>query len=118
MTYDLYVGATNSGSRHTGRNISEEYLLTDNTGENRVLTRDESVDRARVKNNTYPVTLRATYATDKIQLINTIGFTHSGSPENSYSGSLRYSDDPERGYSYSRFNPRKIQFYFLFGISV
>ena len=107
MTYDLYVGATNSGSRHTGRNISEEYLLTDNTGENRVLTRDESVDRARVKNNTYPVTLRATYATDKIQLINTIGFTHSGSPENSYSGSLRYSDDPERGYSYSRFNPRR-----------
>lgn len=105
MTYDLYIGATNSDSRHTGQNISEEYLLTDNLGAPRVITREERVDRARVKNNTYPVTLRSTYATDKIQLINTIGFTHSGSPENGHSGSLRYSDDPTRDYSYSRANP-------------
>ncbi|MCM1028643.1 MAG: hypothetical protein NC342_07300 [Pseudoflavonifractor sp.] len=105
MTYDIYAGASNSSSHHTGRNISEKYRLADHLGSQRIITRDESVDLAYVKRNTFPITFRSTYSNDKIQLVNTVGFTHSSAPENSYSGSLRYSDDPSRDYSYSNSNP-------------
>ncbi len=107
MTYDLYVGARNSDSRHTGQSTSADYLLRDSRGEQYHLIRDELIDHARVKDNTYPVTLQSTYSTNNIQIINTVGFTHSGSPENMYAGSLRYSDDPSRGYSYTHSNPNK-----------
>lgn len=107
MTYDLYAGARNSDSRHIGQSISADYLLRDNRGEQYHVIRDELMDQARVKDNTYPVTLRSTYSTNSLQIINTVGFTHSGSPENMYAGSLRYSDDPSRGYSYTHSNPNQ-----------
>ncbi len=107
MTYNLYVGARNSDSRHNGESITGDYLLTDSRGERYHVIREEGVDDSQIKNNSYPVTLQATYASGNLYMINTVGFTHSGSPDNFYAGSLRYSDDPSRGYTYTHSNPNK-----------
>lgn len=105
MKYDLYVGTSNSDKRHFGSSVTGDYLLTGEDGAESHVIRDEQIGHAHVKTNSYPVTLRATYAVDKLTVRNTVGFTHQNTPVKDITGSLRYSDDTGRGYSYERSNP-------------
>lgn len=105
MKYDLYVGTSNSDKRHFGTSVTGDYLLTGEDGLESHVIRDEQIGHAHVKTNSYPVTLRATYAVDKLTVRNTVGFTHQNTPVKDITGSLRYSDDTGRGYSYERSNP-------------
>lgn len=107
MTYDLYAGASNTDNRHSGSSVRSDYLLAGPDGGERHVTREERVLHSHRERNSYPVSLRATYATDRLTMRNTVGYTHESTPVNEATGSLAFSDDPTRGFTYDRSNPAR-----------
>ena len=107
MTYDLYVGASHWNNHHGGNTVKGIYSLKDEDGADYKLTRTEALDGSHYKQSQYPVTLRATYASEKIQIRNTFGFTHSGVPTYDQRGSLTYQPGNERNYTFDRSNPNR-----------
>lgn len=105
MTYDLYVAANNLNSYHSGYDIDGKYTLKNSDGKDFTLSRNETTDNAHSKQNQYPVTFRASYNTEKVQISNTLGYSHSSNPIQNQNGSLTYSPAAEQDYSYSRSNP-------------
>ncbi len=105
MTYDLYVGAYNSDSHYIGDNLTGVYSLINSDGNDYELIRTETLDRSHYKQNQYPFTLRATYASEKIQIRNTVGFAHTSTPAYNQSGKLTYQPGIEKDYSFERNNP-------------
>jgi hypothetical protein len=105
MTYDLYVAANNLNSHHRGYDIDGKYTLKDSDGKDYTLTRNETTDNSHSRQNQYPVTFRASYNTEKIQVSNTLGFSHSANPVQEQNGSLVYTPATEQDYSYRRSNP-------------
>lgn len=93
MTYDLYVGANNWNNHHIGNNVKGIYSLKDADGKDYQLIRTETLDDSHYKQNQYPVTFRATYASEKIQIRNTIGFTHLDIPVYDQRGNLTYQPE-------------------------
>ena len=104
MTYDLYVGADNLNNHHIGNTVKGIYSLKNADGTDYKLTRTETLNGSNFKQNQYPVTLRATYASEKIQIRNTIGFTHSGIPADDQQGSLTYQTGAGKDYTFGRSN--------------
>jgi hypothetical protein len=107
MTYDVYAGASNSNNHHMGSNTEGTYRLVDSDGNDYTVNRDESTESSHIKQNQYPFTVRATYASDKIQIRNLLAFTNLGVPTNEYSGKLEYSPNSVRGYSFDRKNQNR-----------
>lgn len=107
MTYDLYVGASNTKSSHVFSNTESVYTLRDADGKDISLIRDEQTDNSRLRQNQYPVTLRATYNTEKIQIRNTLGYSHSAIPVNFQSGNLTFSPRLAESYGFERTNPSR-----------
>ena len=107
MTYDLYVGANNSNNHHMGSNVAGHYSLKDADGRDYDLIRTETLGGSHYKQNEYPVTLRATYASEKIQIRNTLGYTHSSIPVYDQQGALTYLPGDAQNYTYSRSNPNR-----------
>lgn len=107
MTYDLYVGANNWNNHHIGNNIKGIYSLKDADGKDFQLTRTEALDGSHYKQNQYPITFRATYASEKIQIRNTLGFIHLGIPVYEQRGSLTYQPGSEQNYTFNRNNPNR-----------
>lgn len=107
MTYDLYAGANNWNNHHIGNTTEGIYRLTDNDGKEYSVTRKEILESSHYKQNQYPITFRATYNSDKIQIRNLIGFTNLGIPTNEYSGKLEYYPNTVNGYSFDRKNPNR-----------
>lgn len=107
MTYDLYVGANNWNNHHIGNNIKGIYSLKDADGKDYQLTRTETLDGSHYKQNQYPVTFRATYASEKVQIRNTVGFTHLGVPVYEQRGCLTYQPASEQNYTFNRSNPNR-----------
>ena len=94
-TFDLYMGSNNKNNHHNGNSTEATYSLIDNSGNNYQLKRTETLENSHLKQDEYPVTLRATLNTDKIQVRNTLGYTHSNTRADNQSGSLKY--DPSNG---------------------
>lgn len=107
MTYDLYVGANNWNNHHIGNNVKGIYSLKNADGKDYQLIRTESLDGSHYKQNQYPVTFRATYASEKIQIRNTAGFTHLGIPVYDERGNLTYLPGSEQNYTFNRSNPNR-----------
>lgn len=107
MTYDLYVAANNYDNRHTGYDIEGRYLLKDDAGKDYTLTRKETVQGSHYRRNQYPVTFRATYNTEDVQIRNTVGYKHSSFPVNDQSGTLVYSPSKGEDYTFDRSNPAR-----------
>jgi len=107
MTYDLYACANNWNNHHIGNTTEGIYRLTDNDGKEYSVTRKETLESSHYKQNQYPVTFRATYNSDKIQIRNLLAFTNLGVPTNEYSGKLEYSPNSAQGYSFDRKNPNR-----------
>ncbi len=107
MTYDLFAGANNWNNHHIGNTTEGIYRLTDNDGKEYSVTRKETLESSHYKQNQYPVTFRATYNSDKIQIRNLLAFTNLGVPTNEYSGKLEYSPNSAQGYSFDRKNPNR-----------
>ena len=107
MTYDLYAGANNWNNHHIGSTTEGIYSLTGEDGKEISLIRKETLESSHYKQNQYPVTFRATYNSDKIQIRNLLAFTNLGIPTNEYSGKLEYSPNSTQGYSFDRKNPNR-----------
>lgn len=107
MTYDLYAGANNWNNHHIGSTTEGIFRLTGEDGKEFSLTRKETLESSHYKQNQYPVTFRATYNSDKIQIRNLLAFTNLGIPTNEYSGKLEYSPNSAPGYSFDRKNPNR-----------
>lgn len=107
MTYDLYVGANNWDNHHIGNNVKGIYSLKDADGKDYQLIRTESLDGSHYKQNQYPVTFRATYASEKIQIRNTAGFTHLCIPVYDQRGNLTYQPGSKQNYAFNRSNPNR-----------
>ena len=107
MTYDLYAGANNWNNHHIGNTTEGIYRLTGQDGKDLSLTRKETLESSHYKQNQYPVTFRATYNSDRIQIRNLVAFTNLGIPTNEYSGKLEYSPNSVEGYSFERKNPNR-----------
>ena len=107
MTYDLYVGANNWNNHNIGNNVKGIYSLKDADGKDYQLTRTETLDGSHYKQNQYPLTFRATYSSEKIQIRNTVGFTHLSVPVYDQRGNLSYHLGSEQNYTFNRSNPNR-----------
>ncbi len=107
MTYDLYAGANNRDNRHTGNTAEGIYSLKKDDGTDYTITRTQTLDDSHYKQNQYPVTLRATYLSDKIQVRNTVGYTHLDIPRDEQQGSLTIQPGSEQNYKFNRSNPNR-----------
>ena len=110
MTYDIFVGASYIDVNNEFKNAvgSESvFTLRDNYGNDFLLTRDEYVDKNHARKTDYPVTFRATYNTEKIQIRNTLGYSHSALPIKFQSGNLAFSPGMANSYTYERSNPSR-----------
>lgn len=105
MVYDLYAGTSNHDNKHVGTSYIGKYTLDDQNGGAQEITRSEIFDKARFKYNQYPVTFRAVYDSDKIQISNTIGFTFDQSPIAETKGKLSFTPGVSADYSYTRNEP-------------
>lgn len=106
MTYDLYFGSDNSSTSLFGSN-SEAWFTLGNQGSEKQVSRVEALDKARLRSNQFPITFRATYATDKVQLRNTVSFTHSSTPQSLQEGTVTYSSDSYSNGTFRYSSPRR-----------
>ena len=114
LTYDLFLGCNNWNDRHGYTDNEGIYSLKDADGSEYTLTRSETTDKAQSRQNNYPVTLRATYNTEKVQIRNTIGFSHTSNPEQDKSGQLTYSPGTDLDYYFnrdSRYHSNSLSYY-------
>ena len=107
MTYDLYVCADNLNNHHTGNSTEGIYRLVDTDGKEYLLNRKESLESSHFSHNQYPVTFRATYNSDRIQIRNLLAYTNLSIPTNEYSGILEYLPETVAVYSFDRKNPNR-----------
>ncbi len=107
MVYDLYAGATNTDNRHSASMTESIYRLTDDEGASRAVKRTETPDASRLKENEYPVTFRATYSTQKLQLRNMVGYSFKGNPVDRQWGSVDFSEGANTHSSYHRDNSNR-----------
>lgn len=105
MTYDLYAGASNHDINHFGSSITGLYSLENEDGQFYQTTRNETLESAHFKYNQYPVSFRAIYDSDNIQIANTIGFNFDQSPLSETKGSLSFIPQQNSDYSYSKNEP-------------
>ena len=107
MTYDQYAGANNWNNHHIGNTTEGLYRLIGDDGGEYSVTRKETLEASHYKQNQYPITFRATYNSNKIQIRNLLAFTNLGIPTNEYSGKLEYSPNSAQGYYFDRKNPNR-----------
>ncbi len=105
MVYDLYAGTSNHDNKHVGTSYIGKYTLDDQNGVALEITRSEIFDKARFKYNQFPVTFRAVYDSDKIQISNTVGFAFDQSPLAETKGKLSFTPGVSADYSYTRNEP-------------
>ncbi|KGN71261.1 hypothetical protein [Porphyromonas sp. COT-239 OH1446] len=110
MIYDLYAGASNHNLRNIGASTIGTYSLLDSKGKAAPITRRELFDKAHYKQNAYPITLRAIYDANNIQIANTIGLSYEERPMARTSGTLSYEPSGMDSYSFTRDNPTKQRF--------
>lgn len=105
MVYDLYASTSNHDNKHVGTSYIGKYTLDDQNGVAQDITRSEIFDKALFKYNQYPITFRAVYDSDKIQISNTVGFTFDQSPIAETKGKLSFTPGVSADYSYTRNEP-------------
>ncbi len=107
MTYDLFVASNNWRFRHLYNDTEGTYSLKDNAGNDFSLVRKETTDKADFRENQYPVTFRATYNTEKVQIRNTVGYSHTSVPVTSQIGTLSYVPETAENHTFERINPER-----------
>lgn len=105
MIFDLYTGASNHNIHHAGTSRIGEYKLVDKDNKDYTVTRKEESDNSHFKYNRYPITFRAVYDSDNIQIGNTIGFNFDQSPIAETQGHLLYSPNSGTDYTYQNNQP-------------
>lgn len=111
MTYDLYAGASNHDISHSGNSVSGLYNLENEEGQAYQMTRNETLESAHLKYNQYPVTFRAIYDNDKMQIANTVGFNFDQTPLSETNGVLSFVPQQNTDYSYYKNEPSTSRYF-------
>ncbi len=111
MTYDLYAGASNHNINHSGNSVLSLYNLKNEMGQAYQTTRNETLESAHLKYNQYPVTFRAVYDTDKMQIANTVGFNFDQTPLSETKGILSFIPQQNTDYSYYKNEPSTSRYF-------
>ncbi len=115
MVFDIYAGANNHDIRGAGTSRFGKYVLADIGGKEQTINRNEENDGSHYKYNQYPISFRAVYDSDKIQIGNTLGFNFDQSPLAVSQGHLSYSTDANAGYTYRNEQPYTSRHYIWSG---
>lgn len=101
MTYDIGVGAWYSANDHMSQSAVETYRLPQTDGSIKTFRRISEPDYARTRQHSYWPTVKATYTTDKITMVNTFGANFFQSPKQNTAGSVRFfpADFPSTEYT-------------------
>lgn len=101
MTYDIGVGAWYSANDHMSQSTIETYRLPQTDGSIKTFERVSEPDYAKTRQHSYWPTFKATYNTDKITMVNTIGASFFRSPKQNTAGSVHFvpADFPSTEYS-------------------
>lgn len=75
------------------------------------MTRNETLESARLKYNQYPVTFRTIYDTDKMQIANTVGFNFDQTPLSETKGILSFVPRQNTDYSYYKNEPSTSRYF-------
>lgn len=105
MIFDFYSGASNHNIHNGGTSRIGKYILKDADGKESVITRNEDSDKSHFKYSQYPITFRAVYDSDKIQIGNTVGFNFDQSPIAESQGTLTFSSNEHTDYTYQNNQP-------------
>lgn len=105
MVFDLYAGATNHDLHTSGESRTGKYTLAGDDGDANIVIRKEESDNSHFKYNQYPVTFRAVYDSDRVQIGNTAGFNFDQSPLAQTRGHLSFSPGSGADYSYLNNQP-------------
>ncbi len=105
MIYDLYAGASNYNLHHAGTSRIGKYMLLGENGSDNTVIRNEEFEKSHFKYNQYPVSLRAVYDSDNVQVGNTVGFNFDSSPVADTQGTLSYNQGMGESYRYINRQP-------------
>ncbi|MDE6670544.1 MAG: hypothetical protein K2K26_12880, partial [Muribaculaceae bacterium] len=105
MTYDIYAGTSYLNLHHTGLSTMGRYCLAPVGGTPYTAIRSEIYNNSHLRNNEYPITFRAIYDSDNIQIANTFGFIFDRTPVAYTSGTLSYKSDNTDNHTFIRNEP-------------
>lgn len=88
MTFDFFTMANHIYDSHYGVDEKSTFRIPNSDGEISVIERNQMHDHGLLNQLTLPVTLRATYQTDKVQIRNTFGYSFWNEPSVAYSGKV------------------------------
>ncbi len=112
MVYDVFAESKNFNLKHEGTESDQYMTLSDPAAGSVDLHRYYRTLDSRFTRGTYPLTFRATYATDKVTFRNTLGYTHEGLPKNMKQGLLGLEGGDQLGiasgeYTFIDHHPQK-----------
>ena len=93
MTYDLMGSAYNSGSSHTGSDMTETFRLPQDDGTVRQFERLSELESSKRHRNNYYLIFKATYNSDKVQASTLINSNLDRQPNTVQNGTVSYSDN-------------------------
>lgn len=100
MTYDISLGGYHRDDRHAGTVSDETFRIPDASGDITTFHRYSGVEGSDIKNRLYWSTFRATYATEKMTVRNSIAGDFDHKPVNSQYGVVSYSPEITPASSY------------------
>lgn len=100
MTYDLAVGGWYSHNNHMSQGIVETYRLPQTDGALKIFERISNPQDAKTRQYSYWPTFKATYTTDRVTMVNTLGADFFRTPKECSEGRVYYNpaDFPETEY--------------------
>lgn len=104
FTYDLFANFRYFDDPHLNYSEDNLYTLLDSDGKPYEFHRAQIVDKGIIRQKQAPLTYRATYNSDKVQIRNTIGYNFLSSPKFYSRGHLFTSSDPNGDNTYFRSN--------------
>ena len=93
MTYDLMGSAYNSGSSHTGSDMTETFRLPQDDGTMKHFERISELKSSKRHRNNYYLIFKATYNSDKIQASTLINSNLDRQPNTVQNGTVSYSNN-------------------------
>lgn len=101
MTFDIGIGTWYSANDHMSQSTVETYRLPQTDGSIKIFERISKPGYAKVRQQSYWPTFKASYLTDKITMVNTLGANFFRSPKQNTAGSVRFSpaDFPSTEYT-------------------
>jgi len=108
MTYDIYVGAMNWDSKHSGSESKSVFIGLAAVGDPASAPeRKTTVGSSGMTQGNYPVTFRAIYNSRNVTIENRLGYTHYDMKRNRMTGTLEWEPDNSRDYLYESDSPSR-----------